>query len=405
MPRVLRIINRFNLGGPTFNASLLTKHMAPDFETYLLGGPNEAQEESSDFIPRSMGVQPHIMKEMKREISPLLDYVAYNKIKEIIKKFRPDIVHTHASKAGAIGRLAASQMQVPVIIHTFHGHVFDAYFSGIKSSFYKRIERRLSSTSTKIIALCEQQKHELVNIHKICREDQVVIIPLGFDLDKFQDKMEEKRREFRQEYNINNDEIVVTIVGRLVPIKNHDMFIRSMAEVKKQTKKKVRIFIVGDGEEKDNIINLAKSLQLSVHEKEKQYEPSDITMTSWIKEVDKVYAGSDIVAMTSLNEGTPVSLIEAQAANKAIITTNAGGIMDIVEDGKTALVSRNKDQNQFTTNMLTAVNDENIRTHLSYGGWEFVKKKFHYSRLVSDMKKLYYQQLSMELISKMQVLS
>ncbi len=133
MPRVLRIINRFNLGGPTYNASYLTKYLAPDFETYLLGGQKDESEENSEYIVRDLGLTPMILPEMRRTINPMKDLVAYSKIKAIIKEFKPDIVHTHASKAGALGRRAAFFSGVPIIIHTFHGHVFDSYFSGIKS--------------------------------------------------------------------------------------------------------------------------------------------------------------------------------------------------------------------------------------------------------------------------------
>src|SRR6185295_1583145 len=121
MPKVLRIINRFNLGGITYNVSYLSKYLPPEYETLLIGGPEEEGEENSLFIPESLGLKPLIIEEMRRSINPLTDYFAYKKIKKIIKEFNPDIVHTHASKAGAIGRMAAIRCSVPVIVHTFHG--------------------------------------------------------------------------------------------------------------------------------------------------------------------------------------------------------------------------------------------------------------------------------------------
>ena len=151
MPKVLRIINRFNLGGPTYNAAYLTKYMAPEFETLLVGGMHEITEGSSKYILENLGIEPIIIPEMKREINLKQDRIAYKKIKAIIKDFKPDIVHTHASKAGALGRLAAHQLGVKGIVHTFHGHVFHSYFGRVKTQFYKQVERYLAKKSTKII--------------------------------------------------------------------------------------------------------------------------------------------------------------------------------------------------------------------------------------------------------------
>lgn len=158
MPKVLRLINRLNLGGPTYNAAYLSKFLAPEFETLLVAGMKADSEESSEFIIRQMGLQPVYIPEMHREINLLEDRKAYKKIRELIGDFRPDIVHTHAAKAGALGRLAATAMRVPVIVHTFHGHAFHSYFSPAKTYVFKQIERYLSSLSTRIIAISDTQK-------------------------------------------------------------------------------------------------------------------------------------------------------------------------------------------------------------------------------------------------------
>src|SRR4051812_397756 len=136
MPRVLRIINRFNLGGITYNVSYLSRFMPAEYETMLIGGPEEEGEESSLFIPHSLDLQPTVLGELRRSINPLSDYFAYRRIKKIIKEFHPQVVHTHASKAGAIGRLAAIHCKVPVIVHTFHGHVFKGYFGNAKTGLF-----------------------------------------------------------------------------------------------------------------------------------------------------------------------------------------------------------------------------------------------------------------------------
>ena len=161
MPKVLRIINRFNLGGPTYNATFLTKFISSDFETLLIGGLPEQGESDSFHIPEEYGINPVIIPELKRKPSIKSDKEAYQKIKKIILEFKPDIVHTHASKAGALGRRAAYACKVPVIVHTFHGHVFHSYFNLIKTNFFKLIERRLAKKTTAIIAISETQKKDV----------------------------------------------------------------------------------------------------------------------------------------------------------------------------------------------------------------------------------------------------
>ncbi len=386
MIKVLRIINRFNLGGPTYNVAYLSKYLSNDFETLLIGGAKDETEESSDFIINNLGLQPIIIDEMKRAISLKNDYIAYKKIKKIIKEYKPDIVHTHASKAGTLGRLAASACGVPVIVHTFHGHVFHSYFGKLKTSFYKNIERYLAKKSTVIIAISEKQKEELTNIHKICKPEKVYVIPLGFDLSKFQDNQEQKRKVFRGKYNLNEDEIAISIIGRLVPVKNHRLFLEGLKIVSEKTTKKIKAFIIGDGESRPEIEKKAQELNIDFSSGEKN---TLLTFTSWIKDIDTALAGSDIIALTSFNEGTPVSLIEAQAANKAIVTTNVGGIENVVIPEKTALLCENDNIEQFAKHLLNLIENETLRDSLATEGWKNVKEKFHFTRLVADMEKLY----------------
>lgn len=392
--KVLRIINRFNLGGPTFNAAYLTKYLEPEFETLLVGGVKYEEEESSEFILDKLGLKPIVIPEMKRSISFNDDREAYKKIKQIIKEFQPDIVHTHASKAGTLGRLAAQKCNVPVIVHTFHGHVFHSYFGTLKTLFYKTIERRLAKKSTKIIAISDIQKKELWSDHKICNKEKLTVIPLGFDLDRFQENVKDKRRSFREKYKIQEEEIAIGIIGRLVPIKNHQLFIEAIKKVKQNSSKKIRAFIIGDGEEKGQLIELLKRIDLDYVEWPVNEIPATVTLTSWIKDVDWANAGLDIITLTSLNEGTPVSLIEAQASNKPIVTTNVGGVENIVLKNETAFITESNNLVQFSDALLKLIENDSMRAQMSKSGWEFVKKEFHYSRLVNDMKNLYFSLLN-----------
>ena len=403
MPRVLRIINRFNLGGPTHNAAYLSRYLPGDFETLLVGGSQEATEEGSHHILRSLGVEPVILPELQREVAPWRDRGAYRRIKELIKEFKPDIVHTHAAKAGAVGRMAAADLGVKAIVHTFHGHVFHSYFGPVRTALYKNIERFLARRSSRIIAISEKQKQELVEEHRICSAEKVTVIPLGFDLSRFKEEQAHKRTLFRKVYGVADDEIAIGIVGRLVPIKNHDLFLDVIAQVGQRTGKKLRAFIVGDGEERERLEQRASALGLSqvsgpyfnghgfghgVNGKP-VVAPATITFTSWIKEVDIVNAGVDIVMLTSLNEGTPVSLIEAQASNKPIVSTRVGGIENVVVPGSTALLSESGDAAGLADQLSLLIEDDARRQAMGVGGWQHVRDRYHYSRLVGDTAQLY----------------
>lgn len=390
--KVLRIVNRFNLGGPTYNVAYLTKYLSPEFETLLIGGVKTDTEESSDYIIRKLGIDAVVIPEMTRSLHPFKDYLAYKKIKEIIREFKPDIVHTHAAKAGALGRMAAFECGVPVVVHTFHGHVFHSYFNSFLSKFFTGVERYLANKSSGIVVISEKQREELVDEFKVVPEKKAHVIPLGFDLDCFRENKEEKRQSFRLKYNIGDDETAIGIIGRLVPVKNHQLFIKGIHYLKTKAQRKIRGVIVGDGEERTAIENKCRELGLTFSLGDKP--GSDIIFTSWIRDADWALAGMDVVCLTSANEGTPVSLIEAQAAGKPIVSTNVGGIENIVNPGKTALLSDLNDEQKYCDNLLQLVNDGQLRKLFSESGWDFIKDKFHYTRLVNDMRNLYHHLLS-----------
>jgi glycosyltransferase involved in cell wall biosynthesis len=381
MPRVLRIINRFNIGGPTYNATFLTRFLHADFETLLIGGLPEEGESDSLHIPGEYGITPTIIEELKRKPNIKSDREAYKKIKEIILEFKPDIVHTHASKAGAIGRRAAYACNVPVIIHTFHGHVFHSYFGQLKTKLFKYIERKLARKSTAIVAISEIQKKELSEIHHICSAEKIHVIPLGFDLQKFQDNIFEKRKITRETYQLQEEDVAVAIIGRLTKIKNHAFFLEVVENLLLNQAGNATFFIVGDGELMDEIQGKVSFLI-------EKYQ-AKIILTSWIKDIATFNAGMDIICLTSDNEGTPVSLIEAQASNVPIITSDVGGVKDILLEGKTGFVIKKGDLEDYVKKLGNLINNKELRVELSSNGWNFVKEKFHYTRLTRDMEELY----------------
>ncbi|MEY4876132.1 MAG: hypothetical protein RL708_1281 [Bacteroidota bacterium] len=407
MPKVLRIINRLNLGGPTYNAAYLTKYLSPEFETLLIAGNKDETEASSEFIVESLGLKARYINGMYRSLNPLKDRKALKEIKQIIKEFKPDIVHTHAAKAGALGRFAAWQMGVPVIVHTFHGHVFHSYFNSIVNKIFVEIERFLGRKSTAIIAISELQKKELTKDFQICDADKVHVVPLGFDLGRFQINQNENRQWFRDYYGIDENTVAVGIIGRLVPIKNHEMFLQIVKNVKAGVQQKVKFLIIGDGEERLKVEQLCNENGLSFtahHWIENKNDGlkkalandnnSDIIFCSWMQNIPVAMAGLDIVTMTSLNEGTPVSLIEALASNKPVISTNVGGVANVVEENITGFLTKVGEVEIFSRHLKNLIANKGLREQMGRKGFDSVNKKFGHERLVEDVRKLYHQLLN-----------
>jgi glycosyltransferase involved in cell wall biosynthesis len=393
MPRVLRILNRLAVGGPVLNATYLTKFLAPDFETLLVVGEKEDHEKSAEYLAHQLNIKWVTIPGMGRSINPASDYAAYRQIKALIKSYKPDIVHTHAAKPGAIGRLAAAAAGVPVIVHTYHGHVFHSYFNSAKTKFFIQTERFLGRKSDVIVAISEQQERELVQDFRIAPKEKFRVVPLGFDLDRFRTAQEEKRAKFRREFSVPEDAIAIGIIGRLVPVKNHYLFVKALKHVLDHTAKRVKAFIIGDGETRADLEAVATEVGIRFSTQDSAEHLHPLVFTSWRSDVDFINAGLDIVCLTSFNEGTPVSLIEAQAAGKPIVSTRVGGIADIVVEGDTALLSDVQDTETFCNHLLRLVEEDNLRQDMSGKGSAHVLEKFSYQRLMRDMSALYWELL------------
>ena len=393
MPKILRIINRLNLGGPTYNAASLSAGLAPEFETLLLAGEKDETEASSEFILKDMGIVPRYIKGMRREINLRDDRNAYRQIVDIIREFKPDIVHTHAAKAGTLGRIAAWREKVPVVVHTFHGHVFHSYFSPLKTKIFIRIEKFLSGISDAVITLSEEQKNDLVNVFHVAPESKTHIIPLGFRLQRFTENKNLKRDQFRKQYGIDESVLAVGIIGRLVPVKNHRMFLKAWKLFSSSYQNTAHAFVVGDGEDREELEDYCRELNISFNTPAYTQPGATLTFTSWIENVDTVMAGVDIVALTSLNEGTPVSLIEAQAAGKPVVSTNVGGIRNAVIENKSALLCPSGDAGTFASLLLRIARNQELRESMSGTGTSFVLGKYDEGRLIEEMRELYHDLL------------
>ena len=224
-----------------------------------------------------------------------------------------------------------------------------------------------------------------MNTYQIAHESKVNVIPLGFDLKKFNRNLSEKRKIVRYKFQINEGQIAIAIIGRLAPIKNHSLFLESVDLLHGQTEKKLVFFIVGDGELRDVIAQKVSELTK---------KGVDIRMTSWIKDINEFNAGMDIICLTSNNEGTPVSIIEAQASQVPVVSTNVGGVQNVMIDNETGFVVPKNNARIFADKLLVLIENEALRKDMGEKGWTFVKERFHFQRLVKDMEHYYKRLLS-----------
>lgn len=308
----------------------------------LVAGKPLPDEQSAEFLLEEYkGFRVQILSSFKRAILPVQDIKAYFSIRKIIREFKPHIVHTHGSKPGVLGRIAAHQLKTRVIFHTYHGHVFHSYFNAFISKMIVLLERKLATYTTTIIAINEQLKYELTEVYKIAPVEKIKINRLGIEWEKLQDAQGFERKAFRQEFELTANCIAIGIIGRLVPIKNHSAFI-DLAELLLQQYKgplQLKFFIIGDGEEKQHTIHCIKQKGVSYTETNNpDHYDAQIIFTSWRKDIKRVLAGLDIVTLTSLSEGTPVSILEAMAAGRPVVAKNVGGIKELFINPRTGFV-------------------------------------------------------------------
>jgi len=392
-PKVIHILNRLNIGGIVPQVINTVKLLQDDFEVILLSGMIEASEASAQHLLNGTNIKPKYIPEMQRGIDLSKDYKAYQSIKKIIEQFKPDIVHTHAAKPGAVGRLAAIRAKVPVVLHTFHGHVFHSYFGKLKSRFFLETEKWLAKNSSAVIAISQLQKREMIEDFHLCEADKMKEINYGYDLEKFYTNTFEKRQIFRQQWNLKEDELIIGIIGRVVPIKNHQLFLSAFQKVLAQFPDNVRTLIIGDGEEKNHLQQWCTEQNISFTNQPSQH--AKVIFTSWIKDIEHAYAGIDVLALSSLNEGTPISLIEAQAAGLPIVTTDVGGVRDTILENENVLVVKSNDIDSFSDGLNQHIcqlkNNDAFDTDVNR---RYVLQKFGLEHMGMNIKSLYKELLN-----------
>ena len=377
-----------NIGGPAIHTILLSEGLNKDrFETVLVCGRPDKDEGDMLYLAKEKGVRPVIIPELGRELNFRKDIVSFWKLFCLIKREKPDIIHTHTAKAGTLGRLAGMLFKFTYVlrpmsyhlklIHTFHGHVLHSYFGRTKSALFIWLERFLAAFTDRIIAVSESVREDLIALKVACPH-KIITVPLGLELEKY--------------LKIENDGLgdkgykSIGIIGRLVPVKNHKMFLDAAKKLKNALgfSQRMKFLIVGDGPLRQELESYAKRLGIS----------EDVTFTGWIKDLAKIYSELDVIALTSLNEGTPVALIEAQAAARPCVATNVGGVADVVAEGQGGFLVPSQNIERFVQVLINLLNNPGLMKTMREYGRDKVKGRFSKMRLVKDIETLYKQEVS-----------
>jgi len=379
---VLRIISRLNIGGPAIQAITLTKRLEPlGYVTELVRGSEDPDEGNMDYLADDLGVQPLEIASLRRNPG-LHDARALAALVRLLRRKRPDIVHTHAAKAGTLGRLAALiafRRDRPVLVHTFHGHSLRGYFGARKAVLYLRMERFLARRTTRLIAVSEEIRDELVALG-VAPAERFEIVRLGFELSPFladEPTRAHQRAGIRAELGIPADVKLVTLVARLVPIKRVDRFLRVAAMV--QDEAATHFLIVGDGELRKELSDSAEARTLH----------GRLTWAGFRRDIPDVYFASDIVVLTSDNEGTPVSLIEAQTAGVAVLSTAVGGVPSVVDDGETGRLAPAGDDTALADALRDMLGDGERADAMGKRGRARMTSAYSLTRLTEDIDSLY----------------
>ncbi|HEY7784301.1 MAG TPA: glycosyltransferase [Pyrinomonadaceae bacterium] len=404
--KIVRIIARLNVGGPARHVVWLTAGLGPpEFESVLVAGSVPPGEEDMRYFATDHGVTPFFIPQMSREIS-LKDGLTVWKLYRLLRNEKPDIVHTHTAKAGTVGRIAGflyrwltpnaltGRPRQCRFIHTYHGHIFHGYYGSFKTRLFLSIERMLAWLVTdRIVVVSEQQRREIHERFGVGRHDQFTVIPLGLDQTLYAG-WQARGSSFREEIGVGSEELLIGIVGRLTEIKNHDLFLRAVALFKKSPaaqKRRVRFLVVGDGALRSRLEQQSQAEGLT----------ADVVFAGNRTDPENVYPALDAVALTSRNEGTPLTLIEAMANARPVIATAVGGVVDLLGDAMshdprlpyvvcTRGISVPPDNAAaFAAGLARIVEDIKLRKEIGASGLQYVTQKHSRERLLSDIRALY----------------
>jgi glycosyltransferase involved in cell wall biosynthesis len=376
--RVARVIARLNIGGPAQHVTLLTAGLdRARFATTLITGVVGGREGDFTEAARARGVEPVVIPELGRAIRPSRDLVALYKLVRLFRRLRPEIVHTHTAKAGALGRLAARMAGVPVTVHTFHGHVLEGYFSPPATRIFLAIERWLARGTDRLVTVSPRLRVQLLAMG-IGRPDQVEVVPLGLDLGRFRLGCGASAPALRASLGLAPGTPLLGSVGRLVPIKDHPTLFRAVAQLGAGGEG-AHLVVVGDGEDRPALARLAQALGVSTR----------VHFLGWRADLETILSELDVVICSSRNEGTPVALIEAMAAGVAVLSTEVGGVADLVTHGETGWLVPPGDPSAMAEAIRHLLAEPKLRTRLAAAGRDVALDRHDVTRLIARIDRLY----------------
>jgi glycosyltransferase involved in cell wall biosynthesis len=371
--RILRIIHPLSISGPAFQALLLTSSLNQmGYESYLVTGQITDSPDTLHKILDTYAVEPLILPEFDYE-NPFAMLPALMRLVDIIREYQPDIVHTHNTRAGFLGRIAARIAGVPVTVHTMHEYPFRGYYNRLSTLLFIYMERIGAYYSDSIITLSESLRKALVDTYGITRKSRITVLPIGFDLDIFA-QTKRKRGIFREEWLIAADAPLIGIIGRLLPVKNHALFLEAARQIH-QALPDARFAIVGDGEERANLEALARQLGLS----------DAVIFTGWQQQMERIYSDLDVLVNSSWNEGTPVPIIEALAAACPVVGTAVGGIPDLLDRGTLGKLVPSGDADALSKAIMETLQSPPDMQQAQ----KTMLKRYSIERLAQDLDSLY----------------
>jgi glycosyltransferase involved in cell wall biosynthesis len=376
---VLRVIARLNMGGPAHHVGLLGSMLDRErYETLLVHGEVGPGEASLEDSVRARGVALAKVPGLRPELRPHQDLRALGSLVPAVRRLRPDIVHTHTAKAGMLGRLAAVLPggARPVIVHTYHGHVLEGYFDPVRAATYRAMERRMAGVSDALVGVSRATVDDLVRLG-IAPRSKFRVIPVGLDLEPFLSAPAGVGAAFRREVGASADDGLLTFVGRLVAIKRVDLLLRAVARAR-ELGAPVRLAIVGDGGLRPHLERLAAELGIS----------DQVCFAGYRADMVAVTAAADIAVLSSDNEGTPVSLIEAAAAGKPAVATMVGGVPDVVTP-ETGLLVPASEVEPLAKGIVALTGDPALRATMGAQARRRAAQRVSAERLVRDIDSLY----------------
>ncbi len=384
--RILNIITRLGISGGSFHALLVTKLFTnEEYQSYVLSGKIEAYETDMTYLADEYGIKPYYIESMSRSIHPIKDIFTIIKMMKIIRQIKPDIVHTHTAKAGFVGRVSAWLCGVPIIVHTFHGNNFRGYFGKMMTLVSISIERWMARISDRIIVISNQQQNELLHFN-IVTEKKIRIIPLGFDFSNIIHQSEDKGK-FRKQFKIADNQHIIAFIGRLTAIKNPRMFLDIAKELIK-SRDDLTFCLIGDGEMKAELEMEIKVAHLT----------DRIIFTGFIQEMKPIYADIDILLLTSLNEGTPVTIIEAMANRKIVISSLVGGVGDLIEHGKNGFTYQLDNEQLFVKAIHFVVDHPNDFVQVRDNAFKKITNIYSIDNLERNLSSLFHELIEAKLL-------